>query len=171
MSASSPRAILADTSYPNAAQTRAEQAPRNWMNVEIFWAEDALLAWRGLAVFGGLLFITGMVYWLAATGYSGWTMGPFIGLIGICFLASAFVAFLGLTEATLALLGTAGVAAALAIFDPPSLLPSAGALFTDPSALAPDLDTVLALSVAGVILLLVGVAQSVRTARELDDDV
>lgn len=171
MSVTSPKSIVADTSYPTAAQTSGEPGSQTWMKFDFFWAEDALFAWRGVAAFGALLFLTGLVYWSAASGYGVWTMGPFVSLIVLSLFASAFVAFLGFTEVTLALFGTAGIAGALAVWDPPTLLPSAGALWTDSAAVVPDLETVLVLWVVGVAVLVVGVVQSVRTARALDDDI
>lgn len=170
MTAMTPKGIVADTSYPAAAQTREEQGPKNWAGVDFLWAEDALFAWRAAAVFGGLLVITGFLYWLGATDYGGFTLAPFIALAAFCLFGAAFSAFLGRTEAALALLVLLVVAGALAFFDPPALLPYPSALFGGGSAVAPDLETVLALWAAGAAVLFVGVVQSVRTAHSIDDD-
>jgi hypothetical protein len=170
MSATSPKATPSDTAYPSAARDRETQGPRNWEAGGIVWAEDALFAWRGVVAFGGLLFVLGMLYWLGATGYDGYTLGPLIALFAFCFLGAAFVAFLGLSEIALAFLGTAVVTGAIALLDPPYLIPTPGALFSSPSTAGADLSTVLALWVVGGVLMLAGGFGTVQTSREIDSE-
>jgi len=170
MSGQTPKGIVADTSYPGAAGTREETAPKNWSSGSFLWDEDVLFAWRALAVFGALLFLMGWLFWLGAAGYGDFTLGPFVALIALGFFGAAFAAAVGRTEVALALLAEAVVAGAIAIFDPPSLLSSPDALFNGSSAVASDLASVLSLWAVGATLLAIGGTFAVRTARQIDDD-
>lgn len=170
MSATSPKSIVSDVAYPGAAATRSEQEDGHGQGSIFTWAEDALFAWRGAAAFGVLVFLLGMVYWLGATGYDGFTDGPLLVLFLLCFLGAAFVAFVGRTEVALAFLGTALLTGVLAVLDPPYLISTPGVLFSSSPTVGPDLTTVVALWVAGGALAVLGAVQAFRTSREIDSD-
>ena len=171
MSATSPKAILSDTAYPGAAETREAEGPRNWGAGGFAWAEDALFAWGAAASFGGLLFVLGMVYWLGATGWGGWNEGPLIALFVFCFFGAAFVAFLGRSEVALAFLATAVATGVLAFLDPPTFIPTHDTLFSNPSATGTDFYTVLALWTVGAVLMVVGGLEAFQTSRQIDNGV
>jgi hypothetical protein len=170
MAGNVPRGRVADALYPTASDAPQEEGPKNWASKGFLWDENALFAWRGLAVFGGLLIVMGMLVWLGATGYDGFPLGPLVAMIAFCFLGSMFVAFLGRTEVALALIGAVVVGVVIAIFDPPSLLPSPGLLITNPSAAESNRNTVLALWIVGAALLAIGGTLAVRISRAIDDE-
>jgi len=170
MSATSPKSIVSDTAYPTAAATREETRSGSGEGSIFAWAEDALFAWRGVAAFGGLLFLLGLLYWLGATGYDGVVDGPLVVLCLVCFFGAAFVAFFGRSEIALAFLGTAVLTGVLALVDPPYLLATPGALFSNPGSVGPDLNTVVGLWVVGIALAVMGGVQSFRTSQEIDSD-
>jgi len=161
-----PYRIYSDTTYPTTTEIRNAQAPRNWWAGDFISDDDAFFAWRAAALLGGLLFVLGLLYWQAATGIQG----GFIALFLLCFLLSAFLAFLGQTEVALVLLGTAVVTGVVALTDPPNLIASPGALFSNPGAAGPDLYTVLALWAVGIELMVVGVFGVIRISREADSE-
>jgi hypothetical protein len=158
-----------------AARDRESQPSESGRPWGFAWVEDALAAWRGVAAFGGFLFVLGLLYWLGATGYTSigansFADGPLVALFLFCFFGAAFAAFLGYTEVALAILATALVTAIIALFDPPSLIPSAGALFSNPSASVPDRNTVVALWAVVAGLIVVGGFKAFQTFREIDNE-
>jgi len=165
-----PNLPTSDVAYPGMAEVREHEGRRTFSYVDFGWIEDAVAAWRAVAVLGGLLFVEGLLFWLGATGYEGFTMGPLIAIGAILFFGCAIAAFLGFAETALAMFGALVVAILLVLLDPPLPIASASSLFSDPSAVVPDQVTVVILWVIGALLLGLGVVQAVRAAREDDSD-
>ncbi len=134
------------------AKILAEEGPKTYDERDFAWSEDALRAWSGVGFYGGLILAEGLLLWMAVQG--SLPGGPItIAGTGLLLCLCGFLPMLlGYTELGLALFGggisTVSIAAAAANSS------SGTNRFLDMGVL-----------VAGVVLLTVGVVQSVRTYR------
>lgn len=165
-----PNLPTSDTAYPGMAEVRERTGRRTFLYIDFSWMEDVLAAWRGVAVFGGLLFVEGCLVWLGAVGYGGFTQAPLIAATIFLIFGCALVAFLGYAEASLALVAAIAVNIGLIIFDPPAWLPNAGALFTSSPDVVADQVTIMYLWIFGFLMLGLGTVFAVEAYREIDFD-
>jgi len=139
------------------AKILEEEGPKTYDERDFSWSEDPLRAWRGLGLYGGLILAEGLLLWMAVQG--SLPGGPITmagtGLL-LC-LCGFLPMLLGYTELGLALfaggLSAVGIAAAAAN-----------------SSSGTNLVIDLGVLVAGVVLLAVGVAESVKTYRAMPND-
>jgi len=161
--------IVSDSSYDGAAQLREQQPAKRWTDSDFGWSENAVYAWRGVALFGGLLVLEGLLSWLWAAYYGG-LPGTLLLALVLFGVASAVAALWSYTEAALALLGAMVVAAVLVFVARPSTFPGLGAVFSDWSAFTSDLATFVGLWVAGGILLGIGAFRAVKLNSRIPVD-
>lgn len=165
---------IASTSYPGIAQVRAAEGAKTHDDQDFGWEEDALFGWRAITVFGGLVIVEALLVWLGVSNYGysngGFPWAPVFAAAVFLAMGSVPVVLLSYTEAGLAMLGASLIGFCVTILVPLNYQPGTTTLFTSGSALAPDLITFVVLLAAGVVLLSVGMARSLRVARELGDE-
>jgi hypothetical protein len=157
---------IAQTSYPRDAQTKEEEGPKTFDDHDFSWEEDWLTRWRAIALFGGLVLVEGLVLWMTIPqGLGGGLFGLSL-LVGVCGIPASF---LGASEVSMAFFGAAATGIAVWFFSPLTAVPAGSSLFADIGSSGADSAVVLGLLLAGTLLLAVGVVESVRTYRALDD--
>ena len=165
-----PNVPTSDTAYPGMAELREHAGPRKFMFIDFGWMEDVLAAWKGVAVFGGLLFLEGWLYWLGAVGYGGFTQAALIAGAAALFFGCAIVAFLGYAESALAAFAALVLLLILFLADPPAPISGASALFTYSFDVLPDQVTILVLWIFGALLAGLGTVFAVETYLDIDSD-
>ncbi len=161
---------IAQTSYPRDAQTKQDEGPKTFDDHDFSWEEDWLARWRAIALFGGLILGEGLLLWVTLPmnynpNFPGEGILWFAVLAGVCGLPASF---LGASEVSLAFFG-AGVTGIVVGFSPLTVIAAGTSVFPASGSFGVDPAVVLGLLVAGVLLLAVGVVQSVRAYRSLDD--
>ena len=154
--AGSGRAI-AQTTVPRMVQILEEEGPKTYDTRDFVDLEDSLRAWRSIGLYGGLVLVEGLLLWTILQGsvHGGPVTLAAAGML-VC-LCGFLPMLLGYTELGLALFGggVSGVAIAAAAANS-----SSGTnRFLDLGVLA-----------AGVVLLAVGIALSVKTYRAMPKD-
>jgi len=164
------------------AEIKEQQGPKSFDSQDFSWAGDWLARWRAVGLYGGLVFVEGVVLWTSLSGgslisiwiqNSGSVTGPPTFLLGVAMLV-VFLGFpviaLGYTEESLAFFGAGATGIAVSIGFTFTLVPAGYPLLADPGPYGTDLGVALGLLVVGALLLAVGVVQSVRTYRTLPDE-
>jgi len=166
-----PNRVFSDTTYPTAAETSEALGPKNWFSDGFLWTEDAIFAWRAAAVFGGLVFLLGVGYWVTVNGSGGLFIPVLAVFFVIGFFGAAFVAYMGRTEVAVALLGTAGVAMIMLFLIPsPYAYSNLGNTIPNPSAVVPMACAIVSLWTVGLGLLAVGTCEAFQISRDIDSE-
>ncbi len=162
---------FAPTSFPAMAEMREHGAPRTYGDRDLSWAEDSVRRWRAVALFGGLVFLDGVILWeILTSGQSspGITFGGVALLLGL--LGGLPFLFLGYTEAALAFGGGAVVGFVVAVSFPLTDVAGGYSTFANPGSLGTELAVVLGLQVVGAFLVTLGVVESVKASRAISDE-
>jgi hypothetical protein len=152
------------------AEIREHGAPQTYGDRDFSWAEDSVRRWRAIALFGGLVFLDGVLLWeLLITGESN----PALTFAGVALLLGLLgglpLLFLGYTEAALAFGGGAVVGFVVAVTFPLTDLAGGYSTFANPGSLGTELAVVLGLQVVGAVLVTLGVVGSVKASRAISD--
>ncbi|MGP8159112.1 MAG: hypothetical protein ACLPWO_05865 [Thermoplasmata archaeon] len=162
---------FAPTSFPATAEMREHTASQSYGDRDFSWAEDTPRRWRAVALFGGLVFLDGVILWEILTSGQSSAELTFAGvtlLLGL--LGGLPLAFLGYTEAALAFGGGAVVGLVVAASFPLADVAGGYSTFANPGSLGPELAVVLGLQVAGAFLVTIGVVESVKVSRAISDE-
>ncbi len=139
------------------AKILEEEGPKTYDERDFAFTEDSLRAWRGTGLYGGLVLVEGLVLWTLLQGsiHGGPVTLAAAGML-VC-LCGFLPMLLGYTELGLAFFGAgiSGVVIAAAAAN---------------SSSGTNLAVVVGVVIAGVVLLAVGVAESVKTYRGISKE-
>lgn len=163
---------IAQTSYPRDAQTREEEGPKTYDDHDFGWTEDWLSRWKAIALFGGLVLVEGIVLWGTLSTdsnplFPGGGLLVLAVLVGVCGIPATF---LGASEVAMAFFGAAATGVGVAFACPLTVLPAGSSVFADVASFGADSLVVLGVLVVGVVILGLGIAESVKAYRAFAEE-
>jgi len=164
---------IAQTSYPTDAQTREEEGPKSYEDHDFSWDEDWLARFRAIALFGGLVLVEGIVLWQSLVmgfnpSFPGGLLLACALLLGVCGIPATYFEA---SEMAMAFFGAGATGIVVAFSCAGNTIPANFSPFPMSGNFGADAAFVLGLLVGGAVLLVLGVIESLKASRELDDDI